>query len=1070
MRIYLIFSKLFIPIWLSIFLIISLFSLTYFGHFNHADTVNASALPTIQTLSPADEATDIYASTNLVITFDETVQKGSGDITIHLLSDNSITQTIPITSTAVTISGTQVTIDPPLTLTWGISYYVNIPAGAILDLVTGDPFAGITDTSSWNFTTATAITFPTDCTWTGTTTVDFFGVGETSNPNVTITPLGNEQYLFSDISGAYYAAFGFNSDQPVIVEVQGDEFVIINTTAQTQFNIVADAVSGSYDPVNDIITMPWFDNLNSFGDVTIFTHTGSPCILATSPADDSTIIDVATNLVMTFNEAMQKGSGDITIHLLSDNSITQTIPITGTAVTISGTQVTIDPPLTLTWGISYYVNIPAGAILDLAGNPFAGITDTSSWNFTTATAITFPTDCTWTGTTTVDFFGVGETSNPNVTITPLGNEQYLFSDISGAYYATFGFNSDQPVIVEVQGDEFVIINTTAQTQFNIVADAVSGSYDPVNDIITMPWFDNLNSFGDVTIFTHTGSPCILATSPADDSTIIDVATNLVMTFNEAMQKGSGDITIHLLSDNSVVQTIPVTSTAVVITDTQVTIDPPTNFVAGTAYYVNIVSGTLQNLAGHGFAGIGDSVTWNFALTDTLSPTIQTLSPADEATDIYASTNLVMTFDETVQKGSGDITIHLLSDNSITQTIPITSTAVTISGTQVTIDPPLTLTWGISYYVNIPAGAILDLAGNPFAGITDTSSWNFTTATAITFPTDCTWTGTTTVDFFGVGETSNPNVTITPLGNEQYLFSDISGAYYATFGFNSDQPVIVEVQGDEFVIINTTAQTQFNIVADAVSGSYDPVNDIITMPWFDNLNSFGDVTIFTHTGSPCILATSPADDSTIIDVATNLVMTFNEAMQKGSGDITIHLLSDNSVVQTIPVTSTAVTITNTEVTINPPTDLVSNTTYYINIPLGAFQDLVGNDFAGISDSTTWNFTTISPLTLTGTLVSSGTVRLDWNASNHDAYQLWLSPLPYSAYTLVSTHTESETDVSVDNQQNYYYEIRGVLGATTAESSNRIGVFSFFLITVEVDQTTFTRYGGGDLWLMDGKKKH
>ncbi len=102
--------------------------------------------------------------------------------------------------------------------------------------------------------------------------------------------------------------------------------------------------------------------------------------------------------------------------------------------------------------------------------------------------------------------------------------------------------------------------------------------------------------------------------------------------------------------------------------------------------------------------------------------------------------------------------------------------------------------------------------------------------------------------------------------------------------------------------------------------------------------------------------SPADDSTGVAVLTDLVISFDENVQKGTGNITIHLASDNYVVQTIDVTSAAVTVSGADVTINPPSDLAASTAYYVNIPSGAIEDLSGNDYAGIADATTWNFTT------------------------------------------------------------------------------------------------------------------
>lgn len=58
--------------------------------------------------------------------------------------------------------------------------------------------------------------------------------------------------------------------------------------------------------------------------------------------------------------------------------------------------------------------------------------------------------------------------------------------------------------------------------------------------------------------------------------------------------------------------------------------------------------------------------------------------------------------------------------------------------------------------------------------------------------------------------------------------------------------------------------------------------------------------------PTIETLSPADESTGVNVDTNLIMTFSENVFVGTGDIVIRKLSDNSTVETIDVTSGQVT--------------------------------------------------------------------------------------------------------------------------------------------------------------------
>jgi len=116
-------------------------------------------------------------------------------------------------------------------------------------------------------------------------------------------------------------------------------------------------------------------------------------------------------------------------------------------------------------------------------------------------------------------------------------------------------------------------------------------------------------------------------------------------------------------------------------------------------------------------------------------------------------------------------------------------------------------------------------------------------------------------------------------------------------------------------------------------------------------------IIIDTTAPTIDTLSPLDGASNVDVDDNLVITFTEAVDAESGNIVIYDASDDSVVETIAVGSTSGTGTAT-ITINPTSDLATSTTYYVQIASTAFDDAAGNSFAGITDTTTWNFTTVS----------------------------------------------------------------------------------------------------------------
>ena len=112
--------------------------------------------------------------------------------------------------------------------------------------------------------------------------------------------------------------------------------------------------------------------------------------------------------------------------------------------------------------------------------------------------------------------------------------------------------------------------------------------------------------------------------------------------------------------------------------------------------------------------------------DVTAPKIVTLTPENGAFDIPTTTTaLSIKFDEPVVKGTGSIELRDATTDAVLQAINVAGNAVTVDKENVSI--AVTLEAGIDYYVTIPATAFADLSGNAFAGITDPTTWEFSTA-------------------------------------------------------------------------------------------------------------------------------------------------------------------------------------------------------------------------------------------------------------------------------------------------------------------------------------------------------
>ncbi len=230
----------------------------------------------------------------------------------------------------------------------------------------------------------------------------------------------------------------------------------------------------------------------------------------------------------------------------------------------------------------------------------------------------------------------------------------------------------------------------------------------------------------------TTPPSLVVRTPADDAAHVVTSSNLAATFNEVIVAGTGAITIKRTSDNSVAETFEVASSPrLTWTATQVIIDPTANLTPGAEYYVQIAPTAIKDTANNAYAGIvdPDTTSWSFT-TDGTPPTAVSLSPASPVT-ADPGTRLLLQFSETILAGTGAVTIRKTSDNSLVETIDVTTPgAVAMNGRVVAIVRTVPLAPGEAYYVNVAAGAFQDASGNSTAAITGSAAWAFTTRSAV----------------------------------------------------------------------------------------------------------------------------------------------------------------------------------------------------------------------------------------------------------------------------------------------------------------------------------------------------
>jgi len=125
---------------------------------------------------------------------------------------------------------------------------------------------------------------------------------------------------------------------------------------------------------------------STYGDTT------NPTLFSASPVDNETAVVVGKSIVLNFSEKVDAETGNVTIYQTSDSAVVEAISVSGSLVTGSGTStITVNPTDDLAYSTEYYVLIDATAFDDASTNSYAGISDTTTLSFTSATVAGAPT-------------------------------------------------------------------------------------------------------------------------------------------------------------------------------------------------------------------------------------------------------------------------------------------------------------------------------------------------------------------------------------------------------------------------------------------------------------------------------------------------------------------------------------------------------------------------------------------------------------------------------------------------------------------------------------------------------
>lgn len=458
------------------------------------------------------------------------------------------------------------------------------------------------------------------------------------------------------------------------------------------------------------------------------------------------------------------------------------------------------------------------------------------------------------------------------------------------------------------------------------------------------------------VLVDQAAPFVSTFTPADNAAGVALTADLTISFNENIAFGTGSISLYD-ENNALVQTVSNGSPGLTISNSTLVWNPTANLVVNTDYHVQIDPTAITDLSGNPFAGFTNNTTWNFNTNDLIAPTVSgAFAPADDAGGVSTTSNLSLTFSETVTAGTGTITIFN-QDGSVFYTVNVPSAEVAVAGSVVTINPAIDLLEDAAYYIQITPGTITDLSGNDYAGISTQTAWNFNTNTttppvlaAAPFSPADNATGIAVNSPLTV--TFNENIALTATGAVELFLAN--GTLVESFNSGSAG---LTVNGAQLVISPSLAlseQTSYyvtidaGLVTDLLGNAYAGFSDDQTWNF-----TTGDFMPPQFIASPF----TPADNAATVPVSASLTAVFNEPVMFQSGSILIVDDTDGSgTIDYDVTTSPEVSISGNTLTINPSGNLEPATDYHVIIPGGAISDLSSNDFPALVDVTTWNFTT------------------------------------------------------------------------------------------------------------------
>lgn len=454
------------------------------------------------------------------------------------------------------------------------------------------------------------------------------------------------------------------------------------------------------------------------------------------------------------------------------------------------------------------------------------------------------------------------------------------------------------------------------------------------------------------------APIITTYNPIVNAPGVLISQDLKLTFDQNIiwsTEPLGDFTLYIKDFNTLAEfqsfNLTIDESGVISSiDSELSIEDNTliikhnTFDFNTKYFIQYDAGIIENAANETCAKMTKTSTnkWNFTteLASIPPPTIQILTPTDNATNVDVSGNLSVVFNKNVRFNTTATPhyIKIYKDVSLLHTITCVSTVasysegtVNITANTLTINPTDNLSLNSNYYITIDNGAIESTDNGVFTGFTDVTTWNFSTPVPLVINSYTPSNGSTTASITdNISLTFSENIVIGTTGSVS-IVNTITNKSFDDFAYNSEKltinGAILSINPDPDFAYSTSYYVIISegLVKSATSGV--PCEAITSNAQWQ----------FKTVDPPAPVTTlDPVNEATAIELQPTIKIMFDQPVRFANGTIITNsnvedlILSFTGGSQTLNNSNYAATInsTNDTITVVLNTMLLEGTTYTI----------------------------------------------------------------------------------------------------------------------------------------------